>query len=155
MTSGRPWPSQTACNFEFKPPLVLPIRLGTAPLLRGWRRCDGPSSGWRRSSAGGRAAFGRERGEDLVEHAQPAPAHEPVVDRLVRTVFAWRVAPTQAVPDYEDDAADHPPVIDPRYPVRQWEIRLNPAHLRLRNPDQIAHGSASSHRQLNQTRAIL
>lgn len=29
------------------------------------------------------AALGRHRGKDLVEHAQPAPADELVVDRLV------------------------------------------------------------------------
>ena len=27
----------------------------------------------------GLAALGRERGEDLVEHAKSAPAHEPVL----------------------------------------------------------------------------
>src|SRR5512141_1234849 len=48
--SGRPLPSHTACNFEFKPPLVRPIRLGTAPFLEDWRRCDVPSDGSHRSS---------------------------------------------------------------------------------------------------------
>ena len=40
MISGRPWPSHTACSFEFKPPFVRPIRRGTAPFLKDWRRCD-------------------------------------------------------------------------------------------------------------------
>jgi hypothetical protein len=39
-------------SFEFKPPLVRPIRLGTDPFLKGWRRCDGLLNGSRRSSAG-------------------------------------------------------------------------------------------------------
>jgi hypothetical protein len=38
-------PSHTACNFEFKPPLVRPIRLGTAPFLQGWRRCGASLDG--------------------------------------------------------------------------------------------------------------
>ena len=42
----------------------------------------------------GLAAPARQFGEDLVEHAQPAPADEPIVDRLVRAVFARRVAPS-------------------------------------------------------------
>ena len=42
------------------------------------------------------AGLARQFGENLVEHAQTAPAHEPVVDRLVRAVFARGVAPAQA-----------------------------------------------------------
>ena len=42
ITMGRPSPSQTACNFEFKPPLVRPIHLERAPLLTGWPLCGAP-----------------------------------------------------------------------------------------------------------------
>ena len=42
----------------------------------------------------GLAAPGYQRGEDPVEHAQAAPADEAVVDRLVRTILARRIAPT-------------------------------------------------------------
>ena len=83
----------------------------------------------------GFAAFGRQRGKDPVEHAQTAPPDETVVDRLVRTVLARRIALTQPVPDHEDDATDHPAVIDPRHPVGQGKVRLNPAHLRRRKPN--------------------
>jgi hypothetical protein len=89
-------------------------------------------------------ALRRERCEDLVEHAEPAPADEAVVDRLRRPILNRRVAPPQAVPDGEDDAADDPPIIDPRNIVRQRKMRLDPAHLRLRKLDQITHGGASS-----------
>src|SRR4029077_13815807 len=41
-------------------------------------------------------------GEYLVEHPETAPAHEPVIDRLVRTIFAWCIAPAQPVPDDEE-----------------------------------------------------
>jgi hypothetical protein len=46
----------------------------------------------------------------------------------VETVFSGRVAPSQPVPDHEDDAADDPPIIDPRRNMRQREIRLDPTH---------------------------
>ena len=94
----------------------------------------------------GLAALGRQPGEDPVEHAQSAPADEAVIDRLVRAVVPGRVAPAQAVANNEDDPRDYPPVIDPRNPVRKWEIWLDPAHLRLRQPNQITHGSASLRR---------
>jgi hypothetical protein len=38
----------------------------------------------------GLAAFRRQRGEDLVEHAQAAPADEPIIDRLVRAIVLRR-----------------------------------------------------------------
>jgi hypothetical protein len=78
------------------------------------------------------AAPARKFGEALVERAQTtAPAHEPVVDLLVRAVAARRVSPAQPVPDNENDPADHPTVIHPRDPVRRRKIRLDAAHLRL------------------------
>jgi len=52
--------------------------------------------------------------ENLVEHAGPAPRDEAVADRLRRPVLGWRIAPSQTVPDHEEDAADDPPIIDPR-----------------------------------------
>jgi hypothetical protein len=77
--------------------------------------------------------------EDPVEHAHAAPAHETVVDRRVRAVACGRVAPAQPVLDDEDDRAHDPPIVDPRDPVRQWEIGFDPAHLRRGEPKQIGH----------------
>lgn len=77
----------------------------------------------------GLAALGRQSGEDLVEHPKPAPADEAIVDRLVRAIVLGRVAPSQAVSDHKDDPADHPAVVDPRNPMGQREIGLNPPHL--------------------------
>lgn len=94
-----------------------------------------------------RAALARQFGEDVVEHAKPAPAHEPVVDGLVRTILTRRIAPAQPIPDDKDNAADHPPVINPRNPMRQWKIGFDPAHLRLRKKKQIGHRGASRRRQ--------
>ena len=75
-----------------------------------------------------------------------APAHEPIVDRLVRTVFARSIAPPQPVPDDEDDPANHPSVINSGNTMRQWEKRLDPAHLRLGEQEQFSHGDASLRR---------
>src|SRR6185312_871708 len=84
------------------------------------------------------AGLTRKLGEYLVEYAETAPAHKPVIDRLVRTILARSIAPAQSIPDDEDDPADHPPVIDSRDPVRQRKITLNPAHLRLREQKYIS-----------------
>ena len=44
----------------------------------------------------GLGPFARQLGEDPVEHAHAAPAHETVVNRLVRAVTYGRVAPAQS-----------------------------------------------------------
>ena len=85
----------------------------------------------------GLAALGRQLGEDPVEHAEAAPANEPVIDRLVRPVAGRCIAPAQPVPDHENDPTHDPPIIDPRNAVRQGKIRLDPAHLRLAQQPQI------------------
>src|SRR5471030_2264439 len=88
-------------------------------------------------------AFAHQLGEDVVEHAQPAPADEAVVDRLVRAVIPGRVAPAKSVLDYKDDGADDPAVVNPRDPMRKRKIALDPTHLRFRKQEQISHGEAS------------
>ena len=47
----------------------------------------------------GHAALGRQAREDAFEHAEPAPSHEPVVQRLVWAVTGRRVLPLEAVAD--------------------------------------------------------
>src|SRR5271167_3144791 len=47
------------------------------------------------------AALARQRGENLVEHTQTAPANEPIVDRLVRAILSRRVTPAKPVLDHE------------------------------------------------------
>ena len=41
-----------------------------------------------------------ERGEDAVENAEPAPAYEAVVERLVRPITPGRVFPLQTVANH-------------------------------------------------------
>ncbi len=67
--------------------------------------------------------FAGQRGEDPVEHAQSAPAHEAVVERLVWTIPFWSVFPLQAVADYIDDPAHNSSIIDPRHAMRKWKMR--------------------------------
>ena len=47
----------------------------------------------------GLSRLARKLREYLVEHAKPAPPHEPVVDRLVWTVVARRMGPAQTISD--------------------------------------------------------
>jgi hypothetical protein len=49
--------------------------------------------------------------------------------QLVGLAGPWR--PAQPIAGHEDDAAHDPTIIQSRYAMRQREIRLNPAHLRL------------------------
>ena len=67
----------------------------------------------------GLAGFACPLRESLVEHAKTAPAHEPIIDRLVRPVVAERIAPAQAILDDEDNPRNDPPVINSGVPVRQ------------------------------------
>ena len=76
------------------------------------------------------AAFGKFN-EDAPEHAHFAPSDETVVDCLVRPVACGHVAPSQTIADHEDDAADHPAIIDARHPVREREERRNPGMIRV------------------------
>ena len=92
------------------------------------------------------AALARQCGENLVEHAQAAPANEPIVDCLMRAVFSRRVTPAKSVPDHKHDGAHDPTVVNPSDPVRQWKVPLNPTHLSLGQQKQISHGEASSPR---------
>ena len=55
--------------------------------------------------------------EDFIEDTETAPAHEPVIDRLVRAVAGRCIPPAQSIFDDEDDPADHPPVINARNPM--------------------------------------
>lgn len=53
--------------------------------------------------------------QDAVEHTQPTPADEAVVDGLVRTVVGRDISPAKTIADHEQDAAQHPAVIYTRH----------------------------------------
>ena len=87
----------------------------------------------------GLAGAASQFGEYPVEHPEPAPMDEPVVDRLVRPIPLGGVPPHQPMLDDVDDAPDDPTVIDPRNAVRKREKRLDPAHLRLIQQERNIH----------------
>jgi len=91
----------------------------------------------------GLAALRRKLGKYPIEDAKTAPTDEAIIDRLVWTVLFGRIAPAKPVTDNEDDPADDPLVVNAWNAMRQRKIGLDPAHLRLRQPDQIAHRSTS------------
>jgi hypothetical protein len=95
-------------------------------------------------------ALGCEACKYLGKNAHPAPANEPIVTRLVWAIILWRVTPTQSIADRKNDAATDPTVIDARHAMRQGKIRLNLAHLRIGQPNQIPYGNASLASPLNQ-----
>jgi hypothetical protein len=115
------------------------IRLGRDPLLAG----SPPSVRLEMTSIDhqliGFVILGRQLGKESVEHAQGAPADEPVIDRLMRAVISRCVTPTEAVPNRKDDATHDTAIINPRNAMRQWEIRLDPAHLHLALQPQGEH----------------
>jgi len=67
---------------------------------------------------GGRTASRSQGGERRLPHAFLTPAHEPVIQRLVRALVDRRVLPPAARFQDMDDTADHPSVIDPRHAAR-------------------------------------
>lgn len=63
-----------------------------------------------------------QRDERISPDAFCRPPHEPIVERLPRTVAGRCIEPTAARSHHVDDAAGHPTVINPRNPsdlVRQ------------------------------------
>src|SRR6476620_4925771 len=82
-------------------------------------------------------SLARERGEDAVENAEPAPAYEAVVERLVRPITPGRVLPLQTVADTADDA----PVVDARNTVSQRKMRRDPRNLARAQQKQLNHQS--------------
>jgi hypothetical protein len=75
--------------------------------------------------------------------AHSALTDEPIVDRFGWPILRWSVTPTLPVADYENDAADDPTAINPRHTMRPWKIRLNLAHLRLGQLNQVVHDNSS------------
>ena len=73
-----------------------------------------------------------------------APAHEAIIDCLVRTIVRRRVPPPKTVSDHEYNPGDDLVVIHSRNPMRKRKVRFNPTHLGFRKPNQISHGDAFS-----------
>jgi hypothetical protein len=57
----------------------------------------------------------------------------------MRTVLPGRIAPAQAITVYEDYPAQHAPIIDARPTPGLWKEGLEARHLRLGQPEEVAH----------------
>lgn len=88
----------------------------------------------------GRRPAGRGQGvEDVDPDALGRPSDEAVVERLPRSVDPRRIDPAPARLQYMHDAADDPPVTDPRLAARVLrKQRLKPRKLNFAEPETIA-----------------
>ncbi len=75
------------------------------------------------------ACLAGQRGEDAAEQPHVAPANEAIVEGHVGVVARRGTAPAQAALDNEDDPTEDTPVIHPRHPVREREVRPDAPHL--------------------------
>jgi len=111
--------------------LSSPFAAGRAPMRLDRRRVDEDLGRW----ASGRG----ERVEDPNPHALRRPAHEPIVERLVRTIDLRRIDPAATGLQDVDDARDDPSVIDPRLASRVGrKQRLEAGKLLRRQPEMVA-----------------
>ena len=83
-----------------------------------------------------------QAGHHLRKDALVAPPLSTTIKRLVRTIFLRRISPTQAIAIDEDNSAQNPLVIDPRLTMRLGEESGQACHLRVSQPEEIAHVTA-------------
>ena len=79
-----------------------------------------------------RAIKGRlvcQLGEDPAENTEPAQPDEPIVQRLLRTIFRGSILPLKSMFDNVKNAADDVPVIGTGDTVRAGKERADPFHL--------------------------
>jgi hypothetical protein len=87
--------------------------------------------------------FGSQPVHHPGEHPLVTPPLPPVVETLRRAILLWRIAPPQAIAIDEDYPAQHTPVIDARLAMALGEEGLKPRHLRVGQPEKVAHRSVS------------
>jgi hypothetical protein len=82
-----------------------------------------------------------QRAEDPFPNPALGPAHEAVVERLLRSVDVARaIGPAPAAFQRVDDAAQHPAIIDTIHaPHVSRQQRLDPSPLCIRKPKEISH----------------
>lgn len=86
------------------------------------------------------AARRRQSVEDVRPDTFRSPAHKSVVERLPRTIDRRRIGPAATRFEHMHDAADHPPVINPRDTPRiRWQQRRKPPKLLIAQPEIIRH----------------
>src|SRR3954452_23542422 len=95
-----------------------------------------------------RTARSRKRVEEVHPHTLRGPSNIAIVEGLAGTINARRVDPACARLQHMHDAADHPPIIDPRLAPRvARQMRCKPRELLIRQPKMITtHRHPSSGR---------
>ena len=80
-------------------------------------------------------------GEEPAENTEPAPPDEPIVQRLVRTIFRGSILPLKSMFDNVKNAADDVPVIGTGDTVRAGKERADPFHLAFGKVKQGTHAT--------------
>ena len=88
----------------------------------------------------------RQLGEDLVEHAKRAPAQQPIVDGLVRTVFFGAILPAATnLQNMHDPAQNAVIILASGAGLVNRQVRNDFRPLRITEPKQVRiHGSGSN-----------
>ena len=87
-----------------------------------------------------------ERFKDRPPMSALSPAIETIIDRRVRTIVGWAIAPAGAALKHVNDTADNAPiVIARRAGLVRWQMRLDLSPLLVVQPEQpFAHRSPPS-----------
>src|SRR3954462_12726514 len=95
-----------------------------------------------------RTARSRKRVEEVHPQTLRGPSNIAIVEGLAGTINARRVDPASARLQHMHDAADPPPIVDPRLAPRAGrQMRCDPRELLIRQPEMIAtHRRPSSGR---------
>src|SRR6185312_8282529 len=84
-----------------------------------------------------------ERFKDRLPMSALGPMIETIVDRLVRTIVGWAIAPACAALKHVNDTADNASIVIAGRPgLVRWQMRLYPSPLLVVEPKQsVAHRS--------------
>lgn len=101
----------------------------------------------------GRVLLAGQRAEDPFPNPTLGPAHEAIVERLLRSIdIARAVGPAPATPERVDDPAQHPAIVDTVHAANILrQQRLDPSPLRIRKPKEISHLQRLPSETLNYT----
>lgn len=104
----------------------------------------------------GRIVLAGQGSEDPFPDAALRPAHEAVVERLLRSVDLLRtIAPATAALERMDDPGEHPTIIDPRHPARvARQHRLNPNPLPSENQKKSDISPPPSRKAMNHNSSV-
>src|SRR5450432_3436822 len=77
-----------------------------------------------------------QSGEDDLPSSRLRPPVEAIVDRRVRAIVTWAIAPARATLEHVNDAANDPPVVSSlRSRQTRRQLRLDPRPLLVIQPE--------------------